>query len=155
MPRRNVAVHKTGDWKKARRIFNGFALKLRRAAERGMQEEADAAVRRIKNNIFAQNYNHTPLSPEWAARKDEAGDDPRTLIQTGGYVRSIDSFRLGKNTWGIGVKDEEEGKKARSHEYGIGNPERPHFRVELERIRVGKLPLIRDAMRRVLRGRWR
>lgn len=158
MARQRKTFYRTGDWGKARRTLNGLHFKLRAAADKGMQEEAEAAVRRVKNNIWAQNYDHAPLSDWQETDKAKKGQDSRTLIADKDYVRSIESFKMGKNEYGIGFQDEEMGNRAKLLEFGGTNnlgrhvPERPHFRVELERIRSGKIPNIRKAMQAVLRG---
>lgn len=149
-----LSVHRTGEWGEARRIFRGFAMKMRRATEKGFEEEAQASVRRIQNNIFAQHYDHTPLSKEWIERKDAEGLDPRILVASGSMVRAITSVRLNGKEWGVGVIGEEDAEKLRSHEFGIGNPERPVLRTELERIRNGRLPTIRESLNDVLYGRY-
>ena len=151
--------YRYGDWGEARSIFRGLALKLRRVTEKGLENEAEAAVRRIRNNIFAQNYEHAPLSEWRKEEKEEKGLDPRTLMGEGGYVRSIESFKMGKGEYGIGIQDEEYAERGKLLEWGGRNslgrhvPARPHFRVELERMRNGKLPILRKGIKDVLRGR--
>lgn len=115
--------------------------------------EMDAAARRVRNNIRAQNYPHAPLSPETLKDKQ----DPRILIEEGDYVNSIEGIQLSPRIWGVGVREPgENAEKAKTHEYGSADgkiPSRPHLRVEIERIRVGRLPSIRVGIARVLAGK--
>lgn len=158
----NFEIRRTGDWPQARRVMSGLAFKLHRVTERGLKEEAEAAVRRIKNNIFAQNYPHAPLSEWQREHKAKTGGDPRTLIEEGKYVRAIDSFRIGRGQYAIGFRagDERNAERAKLLEFGGKNnlgryvPARPHFRVELERMRNGRIPTIRKGIHKVLTGRW-
>lgn len=158
----NFKIIRHGDWGKARRIFEGLAYKLERVTERSLKQEAEAAVRRIKNNIFAQNYPHVPLSDWQRKKKAEEGKDPRILIEDGKYVRAIKAIHLGWGRYGIGFPagDTRNAERGKILEFGGRNalgrvvPARPHFRVELERMRNGRLPTIREGIHKVLTGRW-
>lgn len=149
-------VYKWGDWQKARSRFRGLAFRLERAADRGLKEEAEAAARRLRNNLFAGNYEEfwPELAPATVARKEAKGhgDNPM-LIDDGEYVRAIEAFHLGRGVYAVGVRDPRLAAIGEQHEWGIGVPSRPHWRPELERIRTGRLSSIGAAMRSVLEGR--
>lgn len=155
-----------GDWEPARRRFNGLAFKFQRAAGWGVQAEATAMARRIKNNIFAQNYvghGHPPDAQSTVERKEEAGKDTRTLIEDAQYVNAIEPIRLARYEWAVGVRDPVLAFVGELMEWGFYNvrvgrevPARPHFRVEMERLRTiapgQRLPSIANALARVLDG---
>lgn len=154
-------VYRWGDWGRARSIFGGLAFRLQKAADQGLWEEAQAAARRLKKNIYEQRYPHLPLS-EWQVReKSRTGKDPRILIEDGSYVRAIQAMHLGRGAYGVGIAngDEENVGKGTLHEWGgtnsLGNfvPARPHYRIELERIRAGRLPTLTSYLAEVLQGR--
>lgn len=154
-------VYRYGDWKQARTVFTGLAFRLQAAADVGLWEEAQAAARRIKKNIHEQNYPHVPLS-EWQSRdKDRAGKDPRILIEDGSYVRAIKAMHLGRGAYGVGIdaSDKENAAKGVMHEWGGRNnlghfvPARPHYRVELERIRGSRLIELRKKLADALDGK--
>jgi hypothetical protein len=164
MPRRvefTKNVYRWGDWAKARSIFNGLAFKLQSAAERGIKEEAHDAVKRIRKNIYEQRYPHLPLS-EWQTReKEDAGHDPRILIQEGSYVKAIRAMHLGRGSYGVGIAsgDSTNLGKGLLHEWGGTNnlgkyvPPRPIYRTELERIKSGGLKPLRKHLNDVLAGK--
>lgn len=154
-------VYRWGDWKKARSIFGGLAFRMQKAVEQGVWEEVQAAERRIKKNIFEQNYPHLPLSEWQANKKEREGKDPRILIEDGSYVRAIKAMHLGRGTYGVGIPsdDQENAAKGHLHEWGGTNnlgrfvPARPHYRIELERIRNGRLQRLSHYMNQALQGK--
>lgn len=149
-----IAV-KHGQWKRTQYVLQRLPSNLRRELDRGVKEEAQAAVRRLKHNIFHQNYPHAPLKPETAKRKEKEGKDPRILIEDGEYVRAIKEIHLGWGHWGVGVTDERLAEIGATHEWGSEEkriPPRPHYRIELERIRSGGLRSLREGIIRALGG---
>lgn len=155
-----------GDWEVARRRFSGLAFKFQRATGWGIQQEADAMARRIRNNIFAQNYvgnGHPPDAQSTVERKEEEGKDTRTLIEDAAYVNAITAIRLARYEWAVGVRDPTLAFIGELMEWGFYNvragrevPARPHYRTEMERIRNiapgQRLPAITTALAAVLGG---
>lgn len=159
-----VLVQFDGDWKRARSIFQGLAFRMNEAVGHGAMEDVRRAERRIKANIYGQNYVKRGLHPELAdstrERKAREGKDTRVLIEDGDYVRSIKAMHLGRGVYAIGVRadDEENAEKGIMHEFGGRGPKgpipaRPHYRPELERLRQERLPSVREGLNRVLKGR--
>lgn len=154
-------VYRWGDWGQARTVFTGLAFRMQKAADRGLWADTQASARRIKANIFAQRYPHIPLSDWQSAEKSRDGKDPRILIEDGSYVRAIKAMHLGRGVYGVGIEagDEENAGKGAMHEWGGRNnlghfvPSRPHYRIEIERIRGSGLRNLTDAMADVLRGK--
>lgn len=160
------AVFLFGDWERTKRRFNGLAFKMQRGAAWSVQQEAEAMARRIRNNIFAQNYlgpGHPPDAASTVERKEEEGKDTRTLIEDGEYVRAIEAIRLGRYEWSVGVRDPRLAFVGELMEFGFYHaksgeevPARPHYRTEMERTRSmspgQRLPSIATAMARVLGG---
>lgn len=161
-----AGVHMFGDWEKTRRRFNGLAFKMQRGAQWSIREEAEALMRRMKNNIFAQNYvgpGHAPDAASTVERKERQGNDTRTLIETAAYVNAIEAIRLGPYEWSVGVRDPTLAFVGELMEWGFYNVRagvqvaaRPHWRTEMERTRTApsnkRLPAIAVAMSRVLEG---
>lgn len=155
-----------GDWGLAKRRFNGLAFKMQRGAQWSIQQEAEAMARRVKNNLYAQNYvgpGHPPDAPATVAKKEAEGNDTRTLIETSRYVDGIEAIRLGRYEWSVGVRDPTLAFIGTLMEWGFYNaradedvPARPHWRTEMERTRTAlpgqRLPAIQTAMAAVLGG---
>lgn len=158
----SIKVYRFGEWTRARNRFNGLAFRMQQAVESAQEQEARGMARRIKHNIRAQNYQHTDLADETVERKAREGKDPRILIEDGDYVEAIEPIRLGRYQWAVGVRDPKLAEIGNVHEWGGHGPqgqtipERPHYRVELERIRGltpgRRLPTIAAALARVLAG---
>lgn len=162
MPRRGRArVYRWGDWRQARTIFNGLSFRLQKAAEKGMWEVTQASARRIKHNITSQNYPHHPLSEWQASAKAAAGQDSRILIADGSYVKAIRAMHLGRGAYGVGIPSEDQLNvdKGTMHEWGGRNnlghlvPGRPHYRVELERLKNSGLRTLSDYLRDAMQGK--
>lgn len=88
------------DFRIVSRTAHGLA---RRAVDTEVATFADDQLRGFKTRIQAQAFvsfkvvhypeSGTNLSPRWLATKAAAGADPRTLIATGHYWRSLRVFR--------------------------------------------------------------
>ena len=141
-------IYLEGDWEEADRILTGLPVKLKRAAHRGLADEARLLRLRVQRNIRAQRYPHVPLSPMTVRKK---GHDT-ILIHKGDMVDAIDDFRMSDGRWGVGIQhNEKEAAKLAAHEYGTTKtPARPTLRVEMERMRSGGLKDLRSSLRSVL-----
>lgn len=86
------------DFKRVVRRFASIAeTTARERVGEFVRSERDGFVRRIEEQQF-HDFDITPLSPRYAAWKAKRGLDPRILIRTGHYLRSIRTFEFeGKN----------------------------------------------------------
>ena len=101
------------------------------------QEMAEEFADDLKEILQRQLISWVPLSSGYAKRKRMLGLDPRILIATARYVRSIQATQLRDGTWIVAVPEEplSPGSKytlrdlARWLEYGTRTmPARPHWR---------------------------
>lgn len=100
----------------------------------GQTAIAEDALKRMKDKIRNGTAGFTALSAEWRERKARRGGDPRTLIDTGGYLESltvtmIDGVAFVGASPGSTDKDGTSyGLIGMAHELGRGpNPPRPHM----------------------------
>jgi hypothetical protein len=75
------------------RIFSKVAASV---AERNIadfaEQERDVFVRSVKAQIFP-DFDLSPLTPKYLARKIRLGLDPRVMISTGHYLKAIQVFK--------------------------------------------------------------
>lgn len=136
------------------REFSRVALETGKVAVRLFAEQE---TRRFKERIKTQRFTSfvdVPLSPSYLQHKINAGLDPRTMISTGHYVRSIRVFQRNEPAYlklRIGFHPRaqartEDGKVApiklnllaKVHEFGAETrniPARPHWRPHLAEMR--------------------
>jgi len=108
---------------------------------------AQGFVRRVREGIEQQTRGFAPLSPKYAARKK---GDPRILVSTGAYLRSIRATARGK-----GQAVVEAGSVGAFHERGTSRmPPRPHWAPALMEMQVSPKvqKLIREVFRDLLGG---
>lgn len=165
---RGDGVEQWGDWHRARRVFHGLGFKMQKASFRLVRDEAELVAARIRANLASQAYarsepGHAPLSPETVANK--VANEDKILVETEEFLHAIQVHQNGPRTWLVGVQgDERLVKRAAANEWGASAantsrgqtiPERPVFRVEMERIRAdGTLQKLPTAFRRIFEGRY-
>lgn len=95
---------------------------------------AQEYARKLRTNIKDQVLGHKQLSNSWTTYKAKHGLDPRILIATGKYLRSIRSYRTGD-----GAKVQSSSEYGILHEFGSGKlPARPHWIPTLLMMQVEK-----------------
>lgn len=148
-----------GDWLGANRFMAGLGVRIEGARHAVGRHLAETGARRVKNNLYAQNYPHAPLSTVTIERKEQAAQDPRILIADREYVEAIEAVFLGQGRWGIGVKDEKNAQKGLTHEFGGMTPQgkvvpaRPHFGVEAARLFQNERAPIKEIFARIVAKR--
>ena len=131
--------------KGSKKRFTSFLKVFEKAVEMTATETNKELARRItrdaKEAIENQEFDWTPLSSKYLARKISEGYDPRTLVRTGEYKDAISwGVTHGKIWAGIPSRKihEDSGmplfKLARIHEFGTATiPPRPLWRPILAR----------------------
>lgn len=126
-----LTIRKVGEWGRAERVLTGLITTYPQVSAI-MLAEAHDAKKRLVRKIERQEYDWPPASP------NSRQIDPRLMIETGQYLRSIRVVPMGIGLWGIGVSKSAVNDKGIRladlglwHEYGAGNlPPRPHWRPE-------------------------
>jgi len=127
-----------------------------------LKRVAHEAKRDLKKRIADQAFKWKPLSPKYKARKERLGLDPRTLIATGKYLKSIRvaSRMYGNNlSYQLGTRKDTHGPSglpyielARLMEYGSRKrklPARPHWRPTIRKYRRLQQSRIKAAHKQV------
>lgn len=114
---------------------DGLVTKIRKmkskypeASDKAAMVLAEAFVTTVRKNIEGSKFPLAPLSVSWTAQKAKLGLDPRILIATGDYLRSMRAVNAGKGR----AKVELDARKFLRLEYGTRTmPARPHLSVAL------------------------
>lgn len=97
-------------------------------ADAAMKGIADDTVEYAKKVLEQQLFKGEPLKPGYVRRKQREGLDPRTLIATKAYLRSIKARKITTRNYGVLC----DVKKMLVHEFGnrkLKIPPRPHWQL--------------------------
>lgn len=118
------------------RAFTQNSRDFRQKANRLVRTLAEETAKTVVRVIEQQEFAPLAVSPQWTARKRKLGLDPRTLIATQDYIKSIRAKKVSDGVWTV----QADALKSEVLEYG--NPRdakptpRPHWRLaiaEMER----------------------
>jgi hypothetical protein len=124
-----VFARLTGDWGRARSIFDGFAVRLNNVGERLSKDLAEATARRLRENIKNRNYERytqgegggwPPLADGTVRRKEADGvaSPDRPWVETEQLVNAIKAFHLGRGAWFVGVEPGMHGNRGGHSDHG-------------------------------------
>jgi hypothetical protein len=121
-----------GDWAGAVIGLNALPSMIRSSGSYGQRKAAEKLVKIVKGHLNNQDLGWVKLNS-----KTESGD-PRILVDTELYYRSIKAWKQGQNYY-AGVpstarypKGNRVSHVATIHEFGYGVPERPLWRPSIE-----------------------